>query len=201
MIQEIEAWLAEPVYWTGVELYQAHGSNAVLKRLFAGSSDGYNKRKLTEELARILDEAREREAAKPVVEETDEIRTLKARGAALMDERSALKERARTLISQGTTQGDELKEMAHRLAYGLRQELDDVYGRVKFWETHGYLPETSEAAVQSVADLVKRRNTLRTYLTPSRGGTPEKIRLWQAELFEKEALIKKLTENDTSETR
>lgn len=190
MIKEIENWLTEPVYFDGVELYERYGTSGMLKRLFAGSSDSFNKKKLTNELAKILEDAKALEAAKPAVVEPEEVKALHTQAYSLMSQRSALKERARVIISLGITQSDELKSIAYQLAYDIRAELDSIYGRIQYWKVNGQLPHSEAAAIQGIADLIKRRNTVRTYL--SRDGKPEKLEAWKAELFELDLKIKEM---------
>lgn len=190
MIQEIENWLSEPVYIVGVELYAKYGTSAYLKRVFPTSSDSFNKKKLTNELTQILEDAKAIEAAKPVQQETDEIKALRSQAKSLLDQRSALKERARVIVSLGITESDELKTIAYQLAYDLKKELDSIYGRIQYWQVNGYLPESETIAITGVSDLIRRRNTVRTYL--SRKGNPEKLKIWQAELFELDLKIKEL---------
>lgn len=190
MIKEIETWLSEPVYFDGVELYNQYGTNAMLKRLFAGSGDSFNKKKLTDELAKILEAEKAKEALKPVQVETDEIKDLRALAGSLMDQRSALKERARVIISLGIHESEELKSIAYQLAYDIKSELDSVYGRINYWQVNGFLPHNDAVAITGISDLIKRRNTVRTYL--SRKGNPEKLKKWQAELFELDQKIKEL---------
>ncbi len=190
MIQEIENWLAEPAYWAGVELYDKYGDSDMLKKFFQGSSDSYNKKKLAAELTAILDKARELESAKPIIEDSAQVKDLKTLGNSLMDERAALKERARVLVASGIKEGPDLHEIAMSLAFGIRYQLDSIFGKIQFEKVNGVLPESDGAAVLTIADMIKRRNTLRTYL--SRGGRPEKIEKWKAELFQLELKIKEL---------
>ena len=190
MIKEIENWLCKPVYFDGVELYEKYGSSAMLKRVFAGSSDSFNKKKLTNELTEILEAAKAKEAAKPAIVEPQEVKDLHTQAQNLMAQRSALKERARVIISLGITQSDELKTIAYQLAYDLKSELDGIYGRIQYWKVNGQLPHSEAAAIQGIAELIKRRNTVRTYL--SRDGKPEKLEKWKSELFELDLKIKEM---------
>jgi len=190
MIQEIEAWLQGPVYWDGVELYEKYGSSDMLKRMFAGSGDSFNKKKLASELTIILEEARAKQAITPAAEEPAEIKELRTQANSLMDQRSALKERARIIIAGGVKEGPELREIAHSLAFGIKSQLDGIFGRIRYCQLNGSLPDPGPVALLTVADMVKRRNTLRTYL--SRGGKPEKLEKWKSEAFELDLKIKQM---------
>lgn len=190
MIKEIENWLLDPVYWTGVELYDKYGSSAMFKRQFAGSGDAYNKKKITQLLTEILEKAKEAEAQKPVIPEKPEITQLKTLANSLMDERSALKERARVIVADGRREGPELQEIALNLAFGIKHQLDSIYGRIQYAQVNGSLPETDAAASLTIVEMIKRRNTLRTYL--SRSQDQAKLEKWKSEIFQLDLKIKEL---------
>ena len=190
MIKEIENYLEEPVYWTGVELYDRYGSNDFLKRMFSASGNSFNKKKVTTELTKILEAAKEQAAKKAAIPDAPGVAELRSQANALMDERSALKERARVLISQGAKEGPELHEIAFALAFGIRHQLDSIYGRIQYAQVNGSLPETDAAASLSITSMIRRRNTLRTYL--SRGKNPAKIDAWKAEIFQLDLKLKEL---------
>ena len=187
IIEQIEAWLKAPVYYDGVLLYERYGDSGLLKRMFAKSGDDYNQKKLHQELEALLEEALARQAE--LDDKTPpEVKDLKLKARTLMDERTALKERARGMIRQGVRDGQELKAIAHRLAFGIKGELDQAYGRLNFYERNGFLPEADTRGVITFADLIRRRNTLRTYL--SRGTDQARLQEWRAELYEIENRLK-----------
>jgi hypothetical protein len=190
MIKEIENWLSEPVYWTGVELYEKYGENDRLKKMFSTSADSYNKKKIAQLLTEILEATRLIEQQKPKNQLPPEVQLLQNAANSLMDERSALKERARMLVAQGIKEGPELAEIANNLAFGIKNQLDSIYARIQYAQMNGSLPETDAAAAMSIAEMIKRRNTLRTYL--SRGTDPAKIEKWKAEAFQLDLKIKEL---------
>lgn len=162
----------------------------MLKRMFAASGDDYNQKKLHLELEAILEEAIARQAE--LDDKTpQEIKVLELKTRTLMDERTALKERARGMISRGIKEGDELKTIAHRLAFGIKAELDQAFGRLNFYERNGFLPQADTRKAATPAELVKRRNTLRTYL--SRGTDQGKLQEWRAELHEIENRLRDAT--------
>ncbi len=190
MITEIENYLAEPIYWTGVELYAQYGTDDFLKRMFSGSANSFNKKKVTTELTKILEAARQKEAQKVAIPDPPGVAELRSQANALMDERAAMKERARVLISNGTKEGPELQEIAFALAFGIRHQLDSIYGRIQYAQVNGSLPETDAAASLSITAMIRRRNTLRTYL--SRGKNLAKINGWKAEIFQLDLKLKEL---------
>lgn len=187
LIEKLENWLKAPVYYEGVQLYEMHGKSKLLKRMFSKGSDDYNFHVLHRELESLLDDARKKQA------ELDDktphfIKDLRNDTKRLMDERVILKEQARQVISQGETSGERLKEIAFRLAFGIKKDLDRKFSMIEFWERNGFLPEMQQHKQRNVAELVKRRNTLRTYV--SRAKDPEKLKEWKKELEEIEIALK-----------
>lgn len=189
-IDDIKAWLEEPTYWEGVQLYCTHGTNAYLKEQFQESSESWLRALLTSELTELLQAFEAAEKAK-VNARPAEITTLLKEAQSLMDERSALKERARLYIEQGHDASQELQRIAKRIIGEIKPRLDEIFGLRDFYDANGYLPQSAEVAIQTVASLVKRRNTLRTYLSRTKGNS-SKLELWRAELFEIENKIKSL---------
>jgi hypothetical protein len=182
LVDKINAWLEKPIYWDGVELYKAHGSVAYLKSYLEAGSESYRKKILLDELTKMRDalasEIQEEEEAMPA-----ELSNRTKYARSLMDERFALKERARVLYGSGITEGDELHEIASRIVTEINAELDEIHGMEAFWQANKFIPESAPAAVLNVADLIKRRNTLRTYV--SRGTTdPTKLNSWKSELLD-----------------
>lgn len=168
LLQQLTAWLDDPRYDAGVQLYKQMEGEGFLLRLFQTGPDDYNRAKLhqvlTEAHARLLTAEADLQAKLPHV-----LQTQLAAMPALMDERTVLKEKLRTAFVLGRREGDDLKTMAYRILQ-IRDELDTVYGRKKFFAEHGFFPdsaaETEEGnQVVTPAELLKRRNTLRTYVT------------------------------------
>lgn len=182
LLEKINAWHEKPIYWDGFEIYKAHGENAYLKSYLEGGSEAHRKKLLLDELTKMRDalteQIEEEEEAMPATL-NDRIKYARS----LMDERSALKERARQLVENGTTEGDELKAIAFRIVTEINPELDEIHGMEAFWKANKFMPESAPAAVQSVADLVKRRNNLRTYISKGTGD-PLKLNAWQSELLD-----------------
>jgi hypothetical protein len=106
-----------------------------------------------------------------------------------MDERGALKERLRVYYQQDRPAG-ELKEAAFRILE-IGKELDGIYSEKRFWNQTGYLPERATETEETPEQLLKRRNTLRTYVTKYRkSGAAEKLQRYESELWEVEEKLK-----------
>ena len=187
LFEKLKIWLEKPIYWDGVEIYREHGTLAYLKSYLQNGSEPHRKKLLTDELTKMRDALAEQieqeEEAMPAVLSD---RTKYARS--LMDERFALKERARLLYSKGITEGNELREIASRIVTEINTELDEIQGMEAFWKANKFMPESAPVAVMNIAELVKRRNNLRTYI--SRGTTdPQKLNAWQSEMLDLDTRI------------
>jgi len=179
IIAQLESWMKAPVYFDGVVIYEKHGKSNFLKRLFSKGSDDYNFQVLHRELEALLKDLRDKKAEKDD-KTPEEVKILKANAKRLMDERVILKEQARQLVANGVTEGEQLRKIAFRLAFDIKKELDRDFGRIDFYERNGFLPQIDESVKLTPEQLVKRRNTLRTYI--SRGKNPEKLVAWKKEL-------------------
>ncbi|GAB3550613.1 hypothetical protein [Spirosoma fluminis] len=164
LINQLAAWLEQPVYGEGVVLYERLiGPGFMLSMLKTGDDD-YNRQKLTlaltEKHEQLVAEQQARQASYP------EPLTASLQDAGiLMDERTVLKERMRNQLNSGVYESPELKDWAFRILE-IRDQLGVIYGRKDFFDQHGYMPEVASIdAEQTPADLLKRRNTLRTYIT------------------------------------
>jgi hypothetical protein len=187
-ISILNDWLEAPLYWRGVELYDTYGSSAFLKKLFKGSEDDYNRDKLIEAITKIVASLHaQQEHEIEQLPESLKNKLDKAKG--MMDYRSALKERLRVYYHQNTS-AKICKPVAFEIL-DINQKVDDIYGEEKFYKSTGYLPERVELNGGNLPDLLKRRTTLRTYL--SRTKNPEKLAEFKQEMFEVEKQIEALT--------
>jgi hypothetical protein len=163
-LEQLNYWLDRPVYTEGVVLYeQLIGAGFLLTMLKRGPDD-YNRQRLTDALQAKRDElasalrARQLAYPEPIVQ-------AKADEKLLLDERTVMKERFRMKLNSGSTGDEETEVWAFRVL-DIRDQLGEIYGQRDFFDQHGYLPDlASIAPEQSLADLLKRRNTLRTYVT------------------------------------
>lgn len=155
-------WLDTPNYDQGVLLYEKLIGKGFLLSMLMKGADEYNRAKLHEALNARHDqlsaELKAKKSAYP-----DQLKSQLAGAGRLMDERVVLKEQMRSLWLSGTSQGDELQDKAFRVL-AITDELDTIYGQKDFFHAHGYLPDEDVAVSQlSAAELIARRNTLRTY--------------------------------------
>ncbi|MCX6216479.1 hypothetical protein [Spirosoma sp.] len=164
-IDLLTAWLQRPVYNEGVVLYERLIGGGFLLTLLKTGEDDYNREKLTTALSDKLLSLQADEKALKESYPVSLITQLDG-GGLLMDERTILKERMRTLLNGGVTKSEELKQMAFRIL-AIKDELDGIYGRKHFFEQNGFLPEQASLAPELEAPelLLRRRNTLRTYVT------------------------------------
>lgn len=197
-IEEIEKWFESEIYYEGVQLYQKYGTNDYLKKFFNDGTERHRRALLSTELKELLEhlqlEAQQKADARP-----SELQQLLREAGSLMDERTALKERARQLIERKLDTPQELGEIALEIMQRITPRLDEIFGLRDFYEANGYLPETAALAVQSISDLYTRRNTLRTYLSRTAPNGSPKRQLWLNELFAIEQKIKGLKDAISSQ--
>ncbi len=155
-------WLATPNYDQGVLLYEKLIGKGFLLTMLMKGADDYNRAKLHQALKarhdQLESELKAKKSAYP-----DELKAQLAGAGRLMDERVVLKEQMRSLWLSGTSQGDELQQKAFRVL-AITGELDGIYGQKDFFHAHGYMPGEDVVVSQLTdAELIARRNTLRTY--------------------------------------
>lgn len=163
-IDTLTAWLQKPDYAQGLELYeQLLGETWLLSMLRQGPDD-YNRQKLYQALEETLGELTVQHqtqlSAYPgtLTSQLEEAKLL-------MDERTILKERLRGLHCAGNPGNEQSREWVFRILQ-IKELLDGIYGRQRFYDQHGYLPEdTLVDSALTPADLLARRNTVRTYIT------------------------------------
>ena len=164
-IEELKAWLQSPRYKSGVELYaRLSSSSPFLLSLFQKGYDDYNQKKLhnllSAALSSLLIAQAEKREAYPA-----ELKTDLSRAKQLMDIRQALKERCRALYESGSISADtKLKPEAFRIL-DIGDELSVIYGKKKFVDKNGYLPEAPTHDGDTPDALLNRRNTVRTYVS------------------------------------
>ncbi|GAB4042210.1 hypothetical protein [Spirosoma litoris] len=165
LIDELTAWLKTPRYNAGVELYaRLSSSSEFLRKLFAKGYDDFNQKKLYKILSEELSSLLKAQAVK-VDRYPEELKTDLARGKQLMDIRSAIKERCRSLYEANAIPRDVgLKAEVFRIL-DIGDELSIIYGKRKFVDTNGYLPEPATHDGDTKDALINRRNTVRTYVS------------------------------------
>jgi hypothetical protein len=197
-IEEIEKWFETEIYYEGVQLYLKYGTNDYLKKFFNDGTERHRRTLLSTELKELFEqlvlEAQQKADARP-----NELQQLLREAGSLMDERTALKERARQLIERKIDTPQELGEIALEIMQRITPRLDEIFGLRDFYESNGYLPATAAIAVQSISELYTRRNTLRTYLSRTATKGSAKRQLWLNELFGIEQKLKGLNDAISNE--
>lgn len=198
-IQQLTDWFERPIYLDGVVLYERLVGSGFLLTLLKTGEDDYNRQKLTAGLENALQTLQAEEAARQASYPPSLVRQLE-RGGLLMDERTILKDRMRTCYNAGITESGELKEMAFRIL-AIKDELDQIYGRRHFFEQNGFLPEAATALPEqpSPDDRLRRRNTLRTYVTKYRAYLLDPLKGNKRKKYERKlaAFLAELHELDT----
>lgn len=164
-LDKLTAWLDQPAYNAGVLLYEKLLGEGFLLSMLKRGADDYNRKQLakalTQKHAELVTQAQAVRDSypEPLLEQL-------GTGGLLMDERTILKERMRVLYNSGVSESPELKEMAFRIL-SIKDELDRIYGRKHFFEQNGFLPDQASAPpeAETPADLLRRRNSVRTYVT------------------------------------
>lgn len=201
LLDGLTAWLDDPQYDTGVSLYKQLAGPGFMLKLFQAGPDDYNRAKLrtllTEAHGKLQAEADELTKAMP-----DSLKNELAGAGLLMDERTVLKEKMRSRYNLGDSGSEELRAMAYRIL-DIRDQLDGIFSRRTFFAEHGFLPgdEARPTDPDTPTDLLKRRNTLRTYVTryrkefnaapgdEARKRVAVKLRQYQTELTQVDQLL------------
>lgn len=190
---KIDAWLKQPIYWDGIEIFEQHSTSKFLIDYLKAGSEDFRKTMLHKELLKIK-ETLSSQIEQEEVETPAKIKAGKQEARALMDRRFALRERARLLYESGITEGEELHNIAKTIMQEINPRIDEIEGIESFWGANKFLPESQEVAISNIADLIKRRNNLRSYV--SRGtADPAKLEAWKSELFELENKINAIQNN------
>jgi hypothetical protein len=190
-IEIIHDWLGSPLYWRGVEIYNLYGESPFLKKLFSSTEDDYNREKLATALQEIAD--REVEQEEEVVTRMPEILRLKLdEGKTLMDERAALKERLRVYYHDNKPEAL-CKDVAFSIL-NINDKLNEIFDEERFYKSTGFLPERAVYEGDTIAELYKRRNNLRTYI--SRSKNERKLESFKKELFAIEKKIEVLVKTN-----
>lgn len=173
-IEQLSAWLDQPVYGAGVLLYErfvlagSSGSGFVLGMLKTGEDD-YNRQTLVDALTRHRDALTAAQQAL-VASYPDGLTNALAVAKGLMDERTVLKERMRMQYNGGVMESDQIKTWAYRVLT-IRDELRAIYDRKHFFDRHGYLPDSGpvddqpESTPMTANQILQRMLNLRTYVT------------------------------------
>ncbi|RZK36039.1 MAG: hypothetical protein EOO57_07980 [Hymenobacter sp.] len=188
-----QAWLdSEQDFPQGVQLYAQHPeARPALLALFERSGPGpFTSKQLVQEIERLAVEqptpapvaaAANAAATAPTSpaspEQPADVAPLAAEKLHLFKEASNLHGTLRHLATD-----EERFKAACTIKANFRRS-DEIFDALSYREKHGALPPVVESVIadDDHAGLLKRRNTLRTYISSQRG-TNEKRAAWQAEL-------------------
>lgn len=187
-INELKEWLIEQDYWQGVKLYDLHGGSEFLKELFRANQDELNHQYLESEIEKLITDSEI--ALQETLEQypkklQDQVDIAKR----LMDERSSLKTMLRVLYLEKAPE-DLLKKACFKIL-DLNDELNDIYDNERFFKKMGYLPDSTDFAIENGEYLLKRLYNLRTYVSRYKN-KPDKLQQYSNELFEVEKKLDQL---------
>lgn len=212
----IEQWLNGPRdYMAGVALYLTYGNNMNLKRVFSHGPSDYNVEKLAYELEHIKHLGEATEKKKPVhvpqlppQEYVPPVEPAPDRSQYVIQEKPELYHQLHREWRQFYKQASHLHQTqlgmdqhkndrgkaARQIIELFENEISPRWEMLDYFEEHGHFPEvTKPEPIQYVtaADMLKRRNNLRTYITKYQDN-PKKITQLAAWRKEIEYLNEKL---------
>jgi hypothetical protein len=170
----VAQWERNCDWETGRKIYLEHGSNSGLKTLFQSTKTGFAVRKLKEALRKLAEDQKETVAETPKLKEVvkpDFILELEKERKLIY--KITADNRARLSVEMPKEQR---KELAFAILSDLKK-IQAIWYKLDYFEKHQTLPEIVEAEEiqrQPIEWLLKRKTTLRTYLTPGRYKDPEK---------------------------
>jgi hypothetical protein len=190
-----QAWLdSEQDFTQGVQLYEAHpeARPALVALLHRSGSGAFTSKQLVQEIERLVAEqptpapaaaapTSPAEEVAPQTEDEQEVARLTALRVQLFKEASN---------HHGTLRHLATDEERFAVACDIKakfRRIDQIWDQLGYREQHGAWPPVVETAIadDDAAGLLRRRNTLRTYISSKRG-TNEKRAEWQAELTQVE---------------
>jgi hypothetical protein len=211
-IPNIESWLNGPRnYAEGLELFRKYSNNEVLKKALSFGENSWSKSKLATELHALISVpelpiiTKKAELSTPV--QVNRAPEQGIAGQARNDARpqncsdlnsviADLEKKWRKLYAEGSALNlekfredvpqNERMEAAFRIQE-IDEECKDIWTKLDHYKAHGFLPEVAMKApkvnVDDRAEMIKRRNTLRTYLTRYKNN-PAKLQTFTNELEE-----------------
>lgn len=191
LLEAVKTWLAGPRdYAAGVALYARCGTNELLKRTLNSGPTPFNIRKLAEVLEQLAATPAPDVAAAPVpgaapvalVDDPPEVQALIAERTTGFKEGARLQSQLELMATD-----DERLEAAIRIREIIDRN-EQIWHALEHYKATGLLPAPPAAETvvvrpmpEAPAAQLRRRNTLRTYISDGRG-TPEKQAAWRAEM-------------------
>mgnify|MGYP000088406831 CR=1 FL=1 len=212
MLKELQSILQSFDYDEALDWFTRHVEGKFfVKEVLSSGEDSYNRKKLIEELREIEEALLEEQEEEDPIEEagTEPAEPSPKRSprvvtqAASTPEAQQLDEQWKPLYKEANhyfeslgylATDEECKEAAFKVL-DLMDEVEEIWEKKDFLAKHGELPEYAAPGVDewSESDLIKRRNTLRTYLSKAKNGKlkKENIPTWRAELDDLERRLRK----------
>ena len=201
MREELQKILADFNYDKALEWFKTHKSGKYfLKDLLSQGEDSFNRAKLIEELRAIEDSfPKENLLTTPAKEITTPVLVSHAPATldlAIIDqewkplykEANHYFERLEFLPTE-----EERKEAAFRILY-LMDQVEQIWQKKEYVQKYGKIPDFPDQGIESltVAQMVSRINTLRSYISKANKGIlkKEKIADWEAEKTELERRVR-----------
>lgn len=197
-IVEIKQVLQNWDYPTALQLYKQSGGNSFLIGLFEAGENTYNNIKLRSELEDILsDDARPAPGPGPTLQSgtdqppsTSDFNQLPFQEQALISKRLSVFHAAHEQFHKLHHLNEEARRKAALQILDDWDEIEDLRRQQENFQETGQLPgEELKVEVNTednTTQLIKRRNTLRTYISKAKAGKkPVKhIPKWEAEILE-----------------
>ncbi len=182
-MNDVKLWLEDDTYYyKGVELYEKHFPGSFLVQLFWMGEDAYNRTKLHEELSKLV-EAQEEQREEQQSNYPTELLTELEKAQSLMDERADLKAQLRRSWRNGES-AKEREAMTLRVL-AIKEDLDHIYATERYFNKMKALPKDDFDTEDQIAGLMKRLNTVRTYVSRYRNKPEsEKFQQYNDELFQ-----------------
>ena len=208
-VQLLRQWFdSRQDYQQGLALAKAHGIDAMQLKLLESGQNTLTSRKLRTFLQGLLDQL-SAQANTPTVHvalkpDPAPVATAPAEAAPDPPEVQELKARRVATFKQAqhhqgqmraTPPGRERFEHARRIKQ-LFRENDLLFSQEAYFKKFGFLPKPAVTTLDrgKPLDVLRRRNTLRTYVTGANKGTrgksdPTKLAAWSAELLELDLIL------------
>ena len=173
-------------YDKAFKLYDELTGPSVTKTLLSRGENVFNTKKLKEELLKL-----QQEGKGTIVFPEKEVKT---EVADLVEEWKKLYKEASFLQQKLLSLDKEPRRLAALKILELFDDITDIWDRLKHFDDTGTLPEerhSMDIKLTSKEDLLKRRNTLRTYISKARAGIKptDRIAGWEMEIKQIEKLL------------
>ena len=198
-LADVAKWLeGTQDYSTGVELLEHFSNNKFLIRILKKGPTEFNRDKLEEALQLIAKknpEAKKKTKGKFEIRSAEQYDSLPEKVRKLTVEKDAIYKEMSFLHSQlELYKTDKERGAAALRVLDLDDQVKSIWKKLDYYEVHGKLPsepEIPEVKNMAPAEMMQRRNSLRSYIsrTPKGTGKDDEIEAW---IKEREQLDKLL---------